>query len=225
MGWDKDIVVTLHGVTQEYVDRTKGKNKFLYICSFLGMRLDGIQMPENVTMPELYWHYEKHSEKMADILLHIQTIYHGMYCVYENHAGCERGYFRTKKGGLITLPKKDKNGVNLYLPDVVLYDEKTNVILLVEGKMLSTMDRGIAEIEDYDSIEQEYICPEYKGAEIIRCVSIFGGNCKRIPHEKVLFYLADDGHILINEKAPQCIRDAFAGTGVVISPCAFPQLM
>lgn len=225
LGWDKDIVVTLHGVTQEYVDRTKGKNKFLYICSFLGMRLDGIQMPENVTMPELYWHYEKHSEKMADILLHIQTIYHGMYCVYENHAGCERDYFRTKKGGLITLPKKDKNGVNLYLPDVVLYDEKTNVILLVEGKMLSTMDRGIAEIEDYDSIEQEYICPEYKGAEIIRCVSIFGGNCKRIPHEKVLFYLADDGHILINEKAPQCIRDAFAGTGVVISPCAFPQLM
>lgn len=148
-----------------------------------------------------------------------------MYCVYENHAGCERGYFRTKKGGLVTLPKKDKNGVNLYLPDVVLYDEKTNVILLVEGKMLSTMDRGIAEIEDYDSIEQEYICPEYKGAEIIRCVSIFGGNCKRIPHEKVLFYLADDGHILINEKAPQCIRDAFAGTGVVISPCAFSQLM
>ena len=67
LGWDKDIVVTLHGVTQEYVDRTKGKNKFLYICSLLGMRLDGIQMPENVTMPELYWHYEKHSEKMADI--------------------------------------------------------------------------------------------------------------------------------------------------------------
>ena len=76
--------------------------------------------------------------------------------------------------------------------------------------MLSTMDRGIAEIEDYDSIEQEYICPEYKGAEIIRCVSIFGGNCKRIPHEKVLFYLADDGHILINEKAPQCIRHWYA---------------
>lgn len=47
------------------------------------------------------------------------------------------GRMYIKKGGLITLPKKDKNGVNLYLPDVVLYDEKTNVILLVEGKMLS----------------------------------------------------------------------------------------
>ena len=40
LGWDKDIVITLHGVTQNYVDRTKGKNKF-HICSQLNMRLDG----------------------------------------------------------------------------------------------------------------------------------------------------------------------------------------
>ena len=40
LGWDKDIVVTLHGVTQSYVDHTRGRNKFLYICSILGMHLD-----------------------------------------------------------------------------------------------------------------------------------------------------------------------------------------
>lgn len=216
LGWTKDIVITMHGVTQQYVNNTKGKNKFLYICSILGMRLDGIIMPRNVSMPDLYWHYERKSEKMADILLHVQTMYHGMYCVYENHAGCERGYFRTKKGRLVTLPKKDKNGVNLYLPDVVLYDEETNYILLVEGKMLSTLDKGIAEIENYDSIEQEYIYPEYKNVEIMRCVSIFGGNCSKIPHEKVLFYLADNGRIIINKNAPQCIKKAFKGTGVII---------
>ena len=216
LGWKKDIVITMHGVTQQYVNNTRGKNKFLYICNILGMRLDGISMPKNVSMPDLYWHYERKSEKMADILLHIQTMYHGMYCVYENHAGCERGYFRTKRGRLVTLPKKDRNGINLYLPDVVLYDEDTNYILLVEGKMLSTLDKGIVEIENYDSIEQEYIYPEYKNVKIMRCVSIFGGNCTRIPHEKVLFYLADNGRIIINKNAPQCIRKAFEGTGVVI---------
>ena len=216
LGWDKDIVVTLHGVTQSYVDHTRGKNKFLYICSILGMRLDGIRMPNHVILPELYWHYEKKSEKMADILLHVQTMYHGMYCVYENHAGCERGYFRTKTGRLVTLPKKDRNGVNLYLPDVVLYDEDTNFILLVEGKMLSTLQVGIEEIENYDSIEQEYIYPEYGNVTIMRCVSIFGGNCASIPHEKVLFYLADNGRIIINKNAPQCIRRCFAETGVRI---------
>lgn len=217
LGWDKDILITLHGVTQQYVNNTKGKNKFLYICSILGMKLDGIDMPENVVIPELYWHYEKKSEKMADILLHVQTTYHDMYCVYENHAGCERGYFRNKRGALITLPKKDKNGVNLYLPDVVLYDEKTNYILLVEGKMLSTLNQGLIEIENYDSIEQEYIYPVYgRDVTIMRCLSIFGGNCLHIPNEKVLFYLSDSGKILINKDAPECIKKAFGDTGVTI---------
>lgn len=214
LGWDKDIVVTLHGVTQSYIDRIKGKNKFLYICNILGMRLDGIRMPNRVVLPQSYWHYERNSEKMADILLHIQTMYHGMYCVYENHAGCERGYFRTKAGRLVALPKKDCHGVNLYLPDVVLYDEATNFIILVEGKMLSTLQQGIKEIENYDSIEKEYIYPEYGNVTIMRCVSIFGGNCTSIPHKKVLFYLADDGHIIINKNAPECIRRCFVGTGV-----------
>lgn len=216
LGWDKDIVVTRHGVTQSYVDHTRGKNKFLYICNILGMQLDGIRMPNHVVLPDLYWHYEKKSEKMADILLHVQTMYHGMYCVYENHAGCERGYFRTKTGRLVALPKKDCNGNNLYLPDVVLYDEVTKFILLVEGKMLSTLQLGIKELKNYDSIEQEYIYPEYDNVTIRRCVSIFGGNCVSIPHEKVLFYLADNGHILINKNAPECIRRCFAGTGVKI---------
>ena len=39
LGWDKDIIITLHGVSQKYVDRTKGKNKFLYICNILNMKL------------------------------------------------------------------------------------------------------------------------------------------------------------------------------------------
>ena len=216
LGWTKDIVITLHGVSQEYVDKTKGKNKFLYICSILGIKLDGIRMPAKTTLPELYWHYEKTSEKMASILLHVQTMYHGMFCVYENHAGCERGYFRTKTGTLITLPKKDKHGENLYLPDVVLYDAKTNYIVLVEGKMLSTLQNGINEIEYYDSIENEFIYPKYGKVAIYRCVSIFGGNCTNIPHQKVLFYLSDNGRIIINKNSPQCVIDAFNETGALI---------
>ncbi|WP_337366556.1 hypothetical protein [Phascolarctobacterium sp.] len=216
LGWKKDIVITLHGVTQQYVNNTKGKNKFLYICNILGIKLKEISMPPQVALPELYWHYENSSEKMADILLHLQTMYHGMYCVYENHAGCERGYFRSKQGKLITLPKKDHTGTNnLYLPDVVLYDESSNFIILVEGKKISTLQLGIREIENYDSIEQEYIYPSYGEVEILRCVSIFGGNCQHIPHKKVLFYLADNGRIIINSNAPQCIKRAFENTGVL----------
>ena len=217
LGWDKDIVITLHGVTQEYVTHTRGKNKFLYICNILGMRLDGIRMPNNVVLPELYWHYEKNSEKMASILLHVLCLYNGFHTVYENHAGCERGYFRPKNGQLITLPKKDRHGENLYLPDVVLYDSKTDLVILVEGKQLSTLVNGLEEIQYYDSIEDEYIKPAYRSAKIYRCVSIFGGGAKtRHLHDDVLIYMNNYGEIFINSKAPECIKSIFRNAGVTV---------
>ena len=216
LGWDKDIVITLHGVTQAYVNKTKGKNKFLYICNILGLKLDGIVMPKSVSLPELYWHYEMSSEKMTSILLHILGMYNGMYGVYENHAGCERGYFRTKFGELITLPKKDRQGINLYLPDVVLYDEPSNIILLVEGKKLSTVSNGIEEIQYYDSIENEYIKPAYKGVTILRYVSIFGGNDSGYLHKDVLIYMNLSGKIFINPNAPECVKSMFKDVGVTI---------
>lgn len=216
LGWDKDIVITLHGVAQAYVNKTKGKNKFLYICNILGLKLDGIVMPKNISLPELYWHYEMSSEKMTSILLHVLGMYNGMYGVYENHAGCERGYFRTKSGKLITLPKKDKQGINLYLPDVVLYDEPSNIILLVEGKKLSTLSKGIEEIQYYDSIENEYIKPTYKGVNILRCISIFGGNDSGYLHKDVLVYMNLSGKIFINPNAPECVKSMFKNVGVTI---------
>lgn len=216
LGWNKDIVITMHGVTQEYVNRTKGKNKFLYICNILDLKLDGIVMPEKVELPELYWHYEMSSEKMTSILLHVLGMYNGMRCIYENHAGCERGYFRTKSGRLVTLPKKDRNGINLYLPDVVLYDEPSNIILLVEGKKLSTLANGIDEIKYYDSIENEYIKPEYIDVNIIRYVSIFGGRKAGYLHHDVLIYMNLEGKIYINPSAPECVKSMFRAVGVII---------
>lgn len=216
LGWNKDIVITMHGVTQEYVNKTKGKNKFLYICNILGLKLDGIIMPKKVELPELYWHYEMSSEKMTSILLHILGIYNGMYTVYENHAGCERGYFRTKAGKLVALPKKDKHGINLYLPDVVLYDDISHIILLVEGKKLSTLANGIEEIQYYDSIENEYIKPEYKEAKILRYVSIFGGEENKRLHKDVLIYMNLSGKIFINPNAPECVKSMFIKAGVKI---------
>lgn len=217
LGWKKDIVITMHGVSQYYVNKTKGKNKFLYICNILNLKLKDISMPAQVELPELYWHYEMSSEKMTSILLHVLCLYNGFHSVYENHAGCERGYFKTKNNKLITLPKKDRKGVNLYLPDVVLYNEPSNTIILVEGKKLSTLSDGLEEIQLYDSIEDEYIKPEYKNATIIRCVSIFGGTATtKHLHDDVLIYMNTSGQIYINSLAPECIKQIFRNVGVNI---------
>ncbi|MDR1409250.1 MAG: hypothetical protein LBJ12_03050 [Oscillospiraceae bacterium] len=221
LGWDKPIVITQHGVSQTYADRNK-KNKFLYICGLLGLQLGGIAMPKGATMPESYWHYEKISEKVASILLHVACEYYGVHGVYHNHAGCERSYFRTKSGRLIALPKKDSGGVdNLYLPDVILYDDKSDIIVLVEGKRLDTLNAGIEEIQAYDSIEKEYINVYYSNSKVERWVSIFGGKLSRIPHNAVLLYLNDNGEIFINENAPACVKEVFSRLmkAQIIFPC------
>lgn len=214
LGWDKDIVITLHGVSQNYVNRTHGKNKFLYICDRLNIRLDGLNMPSSTSLPEQYWHYEKSSEKVASILLHMVCSKYGMSCVYENHAGCERGYFWTKDQREITLPKKDRHNNNLLLPDVVLFDEPTNQVLLVEGKKLSTMQNGINEIQGYDSIEEDYINKFYPNCAVLRCVSIFGGNKRGQLHSDVLIYVNLSGEIFINPNAPLCVKEAFRKEGI-----------
>lgn len=208
LGWDKDIVITMHGVSQSYVDKIKG-NKFLHICSILNIKLDGIDIPKTI-LPSEYWHYEMSSEKIASILLHIVGEYYGMRGIYQNHAGCERGYYKNASNQLITLPKKDRNGENLYIPDLVLHDNKSKTIVLVEGKKLKTLQQGINEIANYNSIENEFIKLDYPDCEIYRCVSIFGGHKKGILAPEVILYLNEYGEIYINPNAPNCIKEAFS---------------
>ena len=212
LGWTGDIVITQHGVKQSYVTKN-ATNKFLFNCSLLNMSLDGITMP-TIKLPSYYWHYENKSEKVASILLHLTCLYSGINGIYENHAGCERGYFKNAADLLITLPKKDEKGENLLLPDVVLKDDKVREIYNVEGKKLSTLSAGIAEVETYDSIENEFIKPYYPGYSIQRWVSIFGGDLKNVPHEKVLIYLNEVGEVYINNAAPANIKAAFNRIGI-----------
>ena len=207
LGWKKDIIITQHGVTQEYINKTKGNNKFLYICKILNLKMDGLVLPDNIVLPKQYWHYERSSEKMASILLHIMAENIGMRTIYQNHAGCERGYFITKDNKLVTLPKKDKNNVNLYIPDLVLHSHTHNEILLIEGKKLSTIQDGLEEIEDYDSIENEYIKISYPECTIKRYLSIFGGNLTNIPNEKVLFYLSNSGTLCYPKDLPKSLQE------------------
>jgi hypothetical protein len=209
LGWEGKIVITKHGVSQEYANKNR-TNKFWHIANALGLTLDGITINKKADLPSQYWHYEKKSEKVASILLHVTAEYYGLKEVYQNHAGCERGYFKTEDSRLLALPKKDSGGKdNLLLPDVILYDCENKCILLVEGKKLTTLKKGLEEIRKYESIIREYINKYYPDADIECWLSIFGGNKTDVPHDEVLIYLNDDGKVYINENAPNCIKKAF----------------
>lgn len=198
LGWNKDIIIVNHHISQDYIDHTKGHNKFLYICKILNIKMEGLTLPSNYQIPNLYWHYEKSSEKVASILFHLQTENLGFFEVYQNHAGCERGYFKTKEGKLITLPKKAASGKNLSIPDVIMRDDKNKIIYLIEGKKLCTLRIGLKEINDYDDIEKLYIKAYFPGYIVKRYLTIFGGCANCLPDGKVLLYVRSDGKILIN---------------------------
>jgi len=196
LGWDKEIVITRHQITQQYINSTRGRNKFLYIASVLGMKLDGLVMPASASLPESYWHYERSSEKVASILFHIMAENMGLKEVYQNHAGCERGYFKTLDGMLLALPKVTPTGDNLLIPDVIMRDDRSKHIILIEGKKLSTINNGLAELSGYDDIERLYIKPYFPKYTIERSLTIFGGQLTKSPHEKVKLYLSDSGKII-----------------------------
>ena len=99
LGWTGEIEITDHHVNQDAV-RDNSHNKFLSICNMLNIKMEGITMPSQYSLPDSYWHYENKSEKMASILFHIACECLGMKEVYQNHAGCERGLYRLCGGGL-----------------------------------------------------------------------------------------------------------------------------
>ena len=208
LGWTKKIIITKHGTTQQYIARNK-TNKFLYICKLINLEMEELTITYPDTYREKYWHYEKSSEKVASILLHIMCSNVGIRYIYENHAGCERGYFKNSNGDLIALPKKATNGENLLIPDVILSDTLNRSIYLIEGKKLTTLQVGLKEIEDYDSIEDEYIKLEYPNFNYYRYLSIFGGYCSYFPDRKVMLYLNNDGLIVLNKDLPQSFLSYF----------------
>lgn len=208
LGWTQRIIITNHEVKQEYINKNIS-NKFMYICNLLNIELDGIEMPKTIENPKEYWKYESNSEKVTSILLHLVGIYNGLETVYENHAGCERGYFIDKNKKLLTIPKKDSYNNNLYIPDLILYDRCSNLIILIEGKKRSTINQGIKELKQYDSIENEFIKKYYPNSKVYRYLSIFGGDDDNYLNPNVLIYMNSKGKIYLNPNAPKIIEKMF----------------
>ena len=54
LGWKRDILITSHGISQAYLDKIKGQNKFLYICKLLDLKLEHLTLPHSIQFPNTY---------------------------------------------------------------------------------------------------------------------------------------------------------------------------
>ena len=215
LGWKRRIIVVSHGLKQGHVGK---RNKFVLIANKLGIELSGLRVPR-VAAIQSYWHYENKSEKVASIFIHlIVESFTGARIIYENHAGCERGYFIAKDFSPLTVEKYkegerskykagDKTAI-IHIPDLIIYDKKRGAVINIEGKTYKTRKQGIKELKNYKYIEKKYIKSLYKPSKIVRTVVVFGSKEKKIKEKEIGFMLNEKGEMILGKNPPAIIKEA-----------------
>jgi hypothetical protein len=213
LGWTEKIEITHHGLLQEHVGK---KNKFIQIANKLNISLHGLIVPKAEFNNE-YWKYDINGEKLGTIFIHVVVEnFTQSYSIFENHAGCEKGYFITNKGDCIPLEKykdreKYKGGDKeqiIHIPDLILIDFGKNEVINVEGKKYCFRHNGIAELGNYDYIEKNYILKHYPEFKILRTVVLCGSTEEKIIEVEVGFLLNEKGQLILGLKAPRTFNEA-----------------
>jgi len=211
--WTKKIEITQHGLLQKHVGKT---NKFIQIANKISVSLKGLTIPK-VGMNSDYWKYEKDGEKLGTIFIHlvVEEFTQG-YSIFENHAGCEKGYFFPLSGEPIPLEKYknrelykagDKKQI-IEIPDLILLDKKEKEIINIEGEKYVNRNAGVLQIKTFDFIEKNYIKKHYPKYKIIRTVVLFGSEATSIVEIEVGFLLNKNGQLILSVKAPKLFQEA-----------------
>ena len=213
LGWAGRIVVTSHGLLQKHLH---SRNKFVRIANALAVELDGLTMPKAVDKG-VYWNYESEGEKLGTVFIHIvvENFTEG-YSIFENHAGCEKGYFLTKEGTPLQIEKYSDRAAYkagdrtkiISIPDLILIDFGRSEIINVEGKRYRFRHDGIRELASFSDIEARYIRPHYPEFHILRTVVLYGSKEQRLIEIEVGFLLNEDGDLILGVRAPALFREA-----------------
>ena len=213
LGWNKNVVITEHGLEQHHL---RAGNKFIKIANNLDLEIDGLRLPESRNSSD-YWKYEKEGEKLGTIFIHlvVETFTKG-YSIFENHAGCEKGYFITKEGKSIPLKKYsdreaykrgDKKKI-ISIPDLILIDFERTEIINIEGKKYKFRKEGIEQLGRFEDIEKGYIEKHYSKFNVIRTVVLYGGTERKVVEIEVGFLLNEKGNLVLGIKAPELFKEA-----------------
>lgn len=183
----------------------------------LNVSLKGILLPQTSNQKKQYWKYDKTGEKLGTIFVHLATeFFTNGVAIFENHAGCEKGYFIKNDGTCVPLPKytdRDayKNGDHskiYFIPDLVLYDKERAEVINIEGKTFENRQKGIIELENYDPIENDFVKPSYNPNSIKRTVVLYGGNkCDYILENGIGLALTEEGKVVLGPNPPAIFKE------------------
>ncbi len=212
LGWEGRIMITEHGLSPSMV---KPRNKFVQVANRLNIQLEGIVVPKAL-FPSEYWRYETTGEKLGTIFVHllVESFSQG-FSIYENHAGCERGYFYTADGNALAVGKRmvDENGYMapdaevIAIPDLIIIDIERLELINIEGERSENVDAGIEQLKTFSNIEKAYLNHYYPDYKVLRTVVLYGGEGD-IRHVEVSLLLTGSGKILLGVEAPAIFRES-----------------
>lgn len=213
LGWSKRIQIVQHGLAASMV---KPRNKFVQLANHLELELQGIEIPPAV-FPQNYWRYETTGEKLGTIFVHlvVEEFSEG-FSIYENHAGCERGYFFTAGGKPIAVGKRmldssgfmAKDAEPISIPDLIIIDLSRLELINIEGERSQNVEAGIAQLETFANIEQAYLNRYYPDYTVLRTVVLYGGSADTIHHIEVSMLINEEGRIALGVQAPEIFRES-----------------
>lgn len=213
LGWKGEIIITKHGLKQKHI---QADNKFVKIANKLNIKINGLSVPASKHRDN-YWKYETEGEKLGTIFIHlvVENFTEGL-SIFENHAGCEKGYFITSDGKHIPLEKysdrkaykKGNKKKIISIPDLILIDFGRSEVINIEGKKYQFRKDGIKELKGFKDIEKNYIKKYYPKYNIIRTVVLYGGTKKKVVEIKVGFLLNENGDLVLGIKAPRLFQEA-----------------
>lgn len=91
---------------------------------------------------------------------------------------------------------------------MILIDFGRSEVINVEGKKYAFRKNGIAELANYEYIEQNYILKYYPNFNIIRTVVLYGSKEENIIEIEIGFLLNENGQLILGVKAPKLFQKA-----------------
>jgi hypothetical protein len=194
----------------------RAANKFVQIANHLNLEIEGIPVPE-AKFPDEYWRYESTGEKLGTIFVHlvVEEFSEG-FSIYENHAGCERGYFYTAEGKPLAVGKRlsDEDGFmakdaeKIAIPDLIVIDLERFEIINIEGERSVNVLAGIRQLETFENIEKTYLAHYYPDFKVLRTVVLYGGDGEKIEQIEVSLLLNAQGKIVLGVEAPVLFKES-----------------
>lgn len=194
----RKIIVVNHGLTQEMVENSE--NKFVKLANALNIELDGLTL-QTPQVDNQYWKYNNRGEKIVSIFTHLILQYKERKIIYENHAGCEQGYFEFPNGVLESIEKKTGK------PDLIVVDEENRIIYLVEAEMAENAEKpgkGVNQLSTFQEVEDGF-CSSYEGYTVERCVILYGDK-EPTNTNQIILQLKTDGQIIFYDSCPEFIK-------------------